>query len=67
MLSEELKRCTPERAFSILERAAVRSAAMIEAAKGIIHSFSEERGLNTAGICFVVVGSVGRKEAGHLQ
>ena len=63
MLSKELRRCTPERALRTLDRAADRSATLIETAKRVIDSFSEEKGLNAAGICFVVVGSVGRKEA----
>lgn len=50
-----------ERALRTLERAADRSATLIETAKRVIDSL--EKGLNAAGICFVVVGSVGRKEA----
>ena len=63
MLSEELKRCTPDRAFATLQRAASHSRDMIQEAKRITDSFCQNNELDTAGVCFVVVGSVGRHEA----
>jgi Putative nucleotidyltransferase DUF294 len=63
MLSEQLKRCTPARALAILERAANYSESLIQKAKEVADSFCQLRGLDTAGVCFIVVGSVGRKEA----
>lgn len=63
MLSDELKRCTPERAQAVFERALTRSEDLINKAGQLINEFSTTNGLDTSCICFVAVGSIGRKEA----
>jgi hypothetical protein len=62
MPSDELKQCTPDRAFATLQRAAVHSQDLIQRARQIVNSFCVNK-LDAVNICFVVVGSVGRHEA----
>jgi hypothetical protein len=61
--SNDLKRCVPARAFTILARAEDHSKAMIERARASIENFATTKGVDISNICFVVVGSVGRHEA----
>lgn len=63
MLSEDLKRCTPARAIETLQRATQHSDRLIGAAANSIKAFFQSKGASLDGLCFVVVGSVGRKEA----
>lgn len=63
MTTEEISKYIPDRASRIIRRAEIYSEILIENAKSSIDKYLDESNIGTSGLCFVVVGSAGRREA----
>lgn len=62
-MSSTVQKCLKSRHFAILQRAQKNSNTLVENSKAAIATFLKEKGEPEEGICFAVVGSVGRQEA----
>lgn len=58
-----IKACLKGRHLNIFERAKAHSDDLVARVKEVVSAFLSEKGLNEEGLCFVLIGSVGRREA----